>query len=249
MKPYNREFLLNKISEYNNQINIGECGSYKIIKRDGLQGIIEGYLYEMEDNIATEIPELWGEERVWMRLSPMEIEGTYQFIKLAEGKVGVVGLGLGYVVQELAKKSDVSEIVVYEISKDVIALYNKNFKENEKIKIINKDAFLEKGETFDWFFVDIYEYKITNKMVDDFKHFMEAHTIENYAFFGVEAFLLSCAFEDVKWVYIPENWMEMVQLLYKAFEASGYIKKKKPLDGEVVYNVLMDFKEVLNNMD
>lgn len=249
MKPYNREFLLSKIDEYNRQINIGEAGRYKIIKRDGLQGIIEGYLYEIEDNIDVEIPELWGEEKVWMRLSPMEIEGSYQFLKLAEGRVGVVGLGLGYVAQELAKKEDVSEVVVYEISEEVIELYNKNFKENKKIKIINEDAFLEKGESYDWFFVDIYEYKISNKMVEDYAHFMEAHTIENYAFFGVEAFLLSCAFEDIKWVFIPENWMEMVQLLYKAFEASGYMKNKKPLDEELVYDILMNFKEVLNNMD
>lgn len=246
MKPYNREFLLNKIDEYNKKINIGECGAYKIIKRDGLQGIIEGYLYEMEDNINTEIPELWGDERVWMRLSPMEIQGTYQFLKLAEGRVGVVGLGLGYTVQELAKKKEVSEVIVYEISEEVIKLYNKNFKKNKKIKIIKGDAFLEKGENFDWFFVDIYEYKITNNMVDDFKHFMEAHTIENYAFFGVEAFLLSCAFEDVKWVFIPENWMELVQVLYKSFEGSEYFKYKKTLDEKVVYDILMGFKKVLN---
>ena len=36
--------------------------------------------------------------------------------KMAKGKVGVVGLGLGYAVEEMAKKPEVEEITVYEIS-------------------------------------------------------------------------------------------------------------------------------------
>ncbi|MGL5148986.1 MAG: rRNA adenine N-6-methyltransferase family protein [Clostridium sp.] len=247
MKPYNKEFFINKVNEYNNIISSNKIGSYSILKRDGLQGIIKGYLYEKEDEYNVEIPELWGEERVWMRLSPLEIEGSYQFIKLSEGKVGVVGLGLGYVVQELAKKSSVKEIIVYEISKDVIDLYNKNFKKNPKIKILNQDAFKAEKESFDWFYVDIYEYKLTDKVVEDYKIFMELHEIENYAFFGVEAFLLSCAFEDIKWIYIPENWMEMVSVLHEAFEKSGYKDYKSTMDEELVFDILMKFKEILNN--
>ncbi|MGL4772686.1 MAG: hypothetical protein ACRC2K_03885 [Clostridium sp.] len=246
MKPYNREFFIEKVNEYNNLISQGQCGSYKILNRDGLQGIIKGYLYEKEDQINIEIPELWGEEKVWMRLSPLEIEGSYQFLKLAEGRVGIVGLGLGYVVQELVKKDEVKEIVVYEISKDVIELYNRNFKENSKIKILNEDALAAQKEVFDWFYVDIYEYKLSDKVVEDYKHFMELHEIENYAFFGVEAFLLSCAFEDIKWVYVPENWMEMVQLLYKSLESSGYMEYKAPHDEELVFDILMKFKKILN---
>ena len=53
-----------------------------------------------------------------MRLTPLEIQGAYFAIKMAKGKVGVVGLGLGYVVEEMAKKLEVEEITVYEISKE-----------------------------------------------------------------------------------------------------------------------------------
>lgn len=35
----------------------------------------------------------------------------------------------------------VEEVIVYEISEDVIELYNKNFIKNEKIKIIKGDVF------------------------------------------------------------------------------------------------------------
>ena len=37
-----------------------------------------------------------------MRLTPLEIEGAYFSIKRAHGKVGIVGLGLGYTVWEMA---------------------------------------------------------------------------------------------------------------------------------------------------
>ena len=73
---------------------------FEILKRDSLNGKVEGYLYTKNDNVIGPIPELIGEnKRVWMRLSPKEIEGSYEFIKFATGKVGVVGLGLGYVAQ------------------------------------------------------------------------------------------------------------------------------------------------------
>ena len=69
-----------------------------------------------------------------MKISPMEIESSYMFIKYAKGVVGIVGLGLGYVVQELAKKSNVDEIiVVYEQGKRRYRpLYYSNFEEIKK---------------------------------------------------------------------------------------------------------------------
>ena len=48
-----------------------------------------------------------------MRLTPLEIEGSYFAIERAKGKVGIVGLGLGYVAQEMAKKEEVDEVIVY----------------------------------------------------------------------------------------------------------------------------------------
>ena len=134
MIPYNKEFIIDKIKEYEDKIDSGAIGGFEILKRDSLNGKVEGYLYTKYDNITGPIPELIGEnKRVWMRLSPKEIEGSYEFIKFATGKVGIVGLGLGYVAQELAKKQDVEKVVVYEISEDVVELYKRNFGENEKI--------------------------------------------------------------------------------------------------------------------
>lgn len=246
MKPYEKKFIIDKINQYNLMINENEVGSYKILKRDGLKGIIPGYLHEERGVIEEDILELLGEQRVWMRISPLEIESSYEFIKFAEGRVGIVGLGLGYVAQELAKKPEVDKVIVYEISKDIIDLYRKSFQTNKKIKIIHGDAFKANADTFDYFYVDIYEYKLVKDVVDHYKEFNNLHEIENYSFWGVEHFLLSCDFEEVKWVYVPELWMDMAKDISEKLRLSGYIKDYKSLDDELVSEILADFKLVLN---
>ena len=246
MKPYNSEFIIDKIKEYEGVLKIDEVGSFKIIKREGLKGIIDGYLYEKEGELQTVIPELIGNNRVWMRIGPKEIQGCYEFIKKAKGRVGVVGLGLGYLVQELSKKEEVEEIVVYEISKDVIELYNRNFEENPKIRIIFGDAFKAKGERFNFFFADIYEYKLSKQVVHDYEKLTQIHEIEEYSFFGMEHFLLSCSYEEIVWVYVPELWMEMSKDIANELSKSGYMKYYKQLDDKLVSEVLGAFKVILN---
>ena len=227
MLPYNKEFIIDKIKEYEDKIDSGVIGEFEILKRDSLNGKVEGYLYTKNDNVIGPIPELIGEnKRVWMRLSPKEIEGSYEFIKFATGKVGVVGLGLGYVAQELAKKQDVEKVVVYEISEDVVELYKRNFGENEKIEIIVGDAFNASKDSFDFFYTDIYEYKLSMQVVEDYIKLNK--------------------YDEIVWVYVPETWMAMCKDLSEALDQSGYIKFYEQLDEELVSKVLAGFKEVLN---
>ncbi|GAA0070232.1 hypothetical protein UT300003_17550 [Clostridium sardiniense] len=247
MKPYDRNFVLEKIKEYNEKIHEGRVNNHEIIRTNGIKGNIHGYLYEHDDEIDIDILELVGNDKFWMKLSPREIESSYGIIKQAHGRVGIVGLGLGYVVQEIAKSDKVSEVVVYEFEKDIIELYKKNFGENEKIKIINEDAYKVKGEKFDYFYVDIYEYKLTEQVVSDYKHFNEALDIEDYVFWGVEHFLLSCRYEDIVWVYIPEIWMELSKHIFAALQQSGYLEWYKQLDSKLVKKILEEFKEILND--
>ena len=169
------------------------------------------------------------------------------FIKYAKDKVGVVGLGLGFVVQELAKKPEVDEVIVYEIEKDVIDLYYLNFKNNSKIKIINKDAFEAKRENFDYFFVDIYEYKLDYRVVEDYKKFNTLHNINEYFFWGMEHFLLSCRYEEIVWVYIPETWMEVSKKMFTSLQEAGLLKYYKQLDEKLVSNVLSGLKVLLDD--
>lgn len=247
MKPYNKDFIIKEVQEYNSLINEYTRGCYSIKKKTSKGIRLQGYMYENTQEYDLPMIQLLKDDKSLMRLTPKEIESSYQAIKFAKGKVGIVGLGLGYVVDKIAKKSKVSEVVVYEISEEVIEMYKKNFGINNKVKIIHGDAFKAKSEKFDFFYVDIYEYKLDTRVVEDYSAFNKLHEIEEYSFWGMEHFLLSCNYEEVLWVYIPENWIEMSKNLYVSLDTSGYIKNYKQLEEDKVRDVLKEFKKILNN--
>lgn len=246
MKPYSKEFIIDTINEYNSKINEGVSGNCKIIKKKYTKESIEGYMYKSNDEFDVEIPTLLEDDKLWMKMSPKEIQGSYEAIDVASGKVGIVGLGLGYVAQEMAKKTNVTEIIVYEISEDIIKLYKNNFGESNKIKIVQGNAFEAKKEEFDFFFVDIYGYELTAKVVEDYIQFNKIHEIKEYSFWGMEHFLLGCSYEEIVWVFIPEVWMAMSKDLSAKFDVSGYIKYYERLDEKLVSDTLALFKEVFN---
>ncbi|MDV4152492.1 rRNA adenine N-6-methyltransferase family protein [Clostridium sp. AL.422] len=247
MKPYDKKYVNEKINEYNNSISLRRIGNFEIKKFNNNSEYIDGYMYRKKGKRDFNVLELHGPDNIWMRISPLEIESSYMFIKYAKGKVGVVGLGLGYVAQELAKKTDIDEVVVYEKEKDIIDLYNSNFEENEKIKIINKDAFEAESEDFDYFYVDIYEYKLKSRVVEDYVKFNRLHKIKEYLFWGLEHFLLSCKYEEIVWVYIPELWMEISKKIFGAMQESDLLKHYRQLDEKLVSKVLAGFKEALDD--
>ena len=246
LKPYNREYLIKKISEYNKLISEAKVNNFEIKSFENKAKYIDGYMYRKKENLDINILELHGPNNILMKISPMEIESSYMFIKKAKGKVGIVGLGLGYVAWELSKKEDVEEIIVYEIEKDVIDLYYLNFPTNEKIKIINEDAYKAKKRNFDYFYVDIYEYKFTYKVVEDYEIFNNIHNIKEYLFWGLEHFLLSCRYEEIVWVYIPELWMEISRSLFEAFQDDNMLDYYNQLNPDLVSEVLSKFKILLD---
>ena len=162
--------------------------------------------------------------------------------------IALPGIGLVYVVEERAKKPEVEEITVYEISKEIIELYYENFPKNSKINIICCDAYNAERKEFDFFYADIYEYKLTSQIVDDYKKFNELHNIEEYSFFGMEHFLLSCSYTEIVWVYIPENWMESSRKAFEAIQESNLLPYYEKLEENIVSQVLGEFKEVLNDI-
>ena len=246
LKPYDKEYLIKRIKEYNKLISVAKVNDFEIKSFENKAKYIDGYMYRKKENLNINILELHGPNNILMRISPIEIESSYMFIKKARGKVGIVGLGLGYVVQELLKKDDVEEIIVYEIEKDVIDLYYLNFSKNKKLKIINEDAYKAKSRNFDYFYVDIYEYKFTYKVVEDYEIFNKIHNIKEYLFWGLEHFLLSCRYEEIVWVYIPELWMEISRSLFEAFQDANMLKYYNQLEPKLVSEVLSKFKVLLD---
>ena len=99
---------------------------------------------------------------IWMSLNPNEIETMKPFINKAKGNVLVLGLGMGYVPFMMANKPEVKNITIIEKDPEIVGLFNTliypNFKNKEKIKIIEGDAinFVKKPNKYDYIFADLW---------------------------------------------------------------------------------------------
>lgn len=99
---------------------------------------------------------------IWMSLNPNEIETMKPYIARARGNVLVLGLGMGYVPFMMMNKSEVKSITIIEKDPEIIGLFNSlilpNFKNKEKIKIIEDDAisYVKKQNKFDYIFADLW---------------------------------------------------------------------------------------------
>ncbi|MGL5634095.1 MAG: hypothetical protein ACRDDL_03395 [Sarcina sp.] len=245
MTSYSAEVCENKIKEYKNFLKEGCLGNTKILYGK-VPSITDGYLYKRRKMLKESPVELYVNGEMLMSLSVKEIQGATEAIRKAKGKCGVLGLGLGYYVQEIAKKEEVTEIIVYEKNKDVIELYNQNFATNKKIKIQNEDGFATKREEFDFFFADIYSYNLDCEVAKDYLKLMKLHNICIYTFFGVEKFLLSCPLEDLTTVFIPEEWMEMAKRSFDNVDKIGQTKNIKNLRRNKALEILECFRPILN---
>lgn len=97
--------------------------------------------------------------KLMMSDTNMERRSNNYFINRANGKVLIVGLGLGLIIRNIIDKSEVKEIIVIEKYQDVVDLVEPKFHNNPKLKIICADIFTwkpAKGEKFDTIYFDIW---------------------------------------------------------------------------------------------
>jgi hypothetical protein len=96
---------------------------------------------------------------VMMSDTKMEMVTNGEFMRRANGKVLIAGLGLGIIVHIIQDLKAIDEIIIIEKSKDIIDMVSKEMKFNKKVKIINEDIFKWKpaaGEKFDTMWFDIW---------------------------------------------------------------------------------------------
>lgn len=90
-------------------------------------------------------PALLENDRLWMAITPNEIETMKEAINDSFGNVLTFGLGLGYYAFMVSEKSCVNSITVVEMNPDIITLFSEfilpQFKSAHKIKIVQADAF------------------------------------------------------------------------------------------------------------
>lgn len=103
--------------------------------------------------------------RLWMSITPNEIETMKEAVERGFGKVLTFGLGLGYYAYMASQKNNVESITIIENNQDVIELFKSHvlpqFPNAHKIKIIKADAFeyVEKHMTngkYDFVFADLW---------------------------------------------------------------------------------------------
>lgn len=99
-------------------------------------------------------------DKMMMSNTQFEYRTNVDFVKTAQGRVLISGLGMGMILLPLAKRKEVSSITVLEKSQDLIdavAPYYK--KQTLKLEVICADALTwkpEAGRKFDWAWHDIW---------------------------------------------------------------------------------------------
>lgn len=90
--------------------------------------------------------------------TPMERRTNTEFVRRANGRVFIAGLGLGMIVHAVLDKPEVEHVTVLEKSKDVIKLVGPTI-ESKKVTIVHGDVFEwtpPKGEKWDTIYFDIW---------------------------------------------------------------------------------------------
>ena len=155
-------------------IRIGNC-EFKYEKYKSFEGFICNDIFKTED--GTQIPQIGFFEkefvypvilengRLWMSVTPNEIETMKEAVDRAHGSVLTFGLGLGYFQYMISEKSNVNSITIIEMNEEIIKLFKKHilpqFKNAKKINIIKADAFdyaknhMPKGN-YDFVYTDLW---------------------------------------------------------------------------------------------
>lgn len=110
-------------------------------------------------------PAVLENDRIWMTITPNEIETMKEPVEAAFGNVLTFGLGLGYYAYMVSIKDNVSSVTIVEANEHVIRLFKEHilpqFEHGDKIHIIQADAF-EYAErelpsrAYDYVFTDLW---------------------------------------------------------------------------------------------
>ncbi len=127
-------------------------------------------------------PAIYENNRLWMSVTPNEINTMKKPIDEAFGNVLTFGLGLGYFSYMASLKENVKTVTIVEKNQEAIDLFKQHilpkFKTDFKITIIKNDAydFLKtmNDSTYDYVFVDIYHDASDGLLV--YNHFKEMET-------------------------------------------------------------------------
>lgn len=221
VNPFSGEYYQREVEAF--QVKEGTFKNLSIKHKD-MSGRINGFLHK-DFRVLKDVPVFFIDNEVWMSLTPMEVQSHYLPILLAEGKVGVAGLGYGYYLQRILNKEEVDEVIVYEINPDVINFYLQNFGEHPKLTIKQQDVRTLKDEYFTFFYCDIYKYQLDTKAIEDMAYITTYNHIDQYHFWTQEGVILEILLSGNNHE-IPYSW----QMTYFPFIQSLLDEKESFLN-------------------
>jgi len=100
----------------------------------------------------------------YLRRGKLHWFGMEEIAELSSGgRVLIAGLGLGLILHHLVKRRDITEIIVYEIDREIISFIKPYIPKDSRIKIINQDYVsfcvqnsISKKETFNTAILDLW---------------------------------------------------------------------------------------------
>lgn len=182
-------------------------------------------------------PALSFKGRIWMNISPNEINTMQPSIDEAYGNVLVLGLGLGYYPFMISKKHNVKSVTIIENDSKIIDIFNKNllpfFPFKSKIKIIKNDAYeytKKNSGNYDYIFADLW-----HNPEDGLPIYLDFKAIEN---------------NTSKYFYWLENGLKamynrclltVVEEQLNGSKENDYIKAKNEID-KIINKIYFDTK-------
>ena len=194
--PFSDEYVRKEVRWYHR----GEYDKDGIcLITDEPQGVLPDYLNKNYRIGGMKVPILFIDNKLWMSLTPMEIQSQFLAIRNASGEVGVAGLGMGYAALKMAQSEDVDSITVFEIDPRIIRFFREAF---HRRKGFNKISFVEGDarETlvdhqFDFLYVDIYQTLLPDEILSDIELFKTCvHEFpDGYHFWGQERVMVDAS--------------------------------------------------------
>lgn len=169
------------------RVGLAECAFRKF-----KAGRLDDYLNVNYRDKPFTVPTYRLDKQIWMSLTPMEIQSVAVPIARAirYRRVVTLGLGMGYFALMVARHPNVKEVVVYEQSKDCIALFNalhSDKPEYQKLRLVWGDAReLFMGQEEEFVYSDIYQVLLAEETLSDAKFFRKENTIKEYRCWGQE---------------------------------------------------------------
>ncbi|WP_342564933.1 hypothetical protein NST84_07250 [Paenibacillus sp. FSL R7-0345] len=165
--PYFRNIKIPAVTIGSSELKYEQYKPYEAFVCNDIITTPEGRLMPQIGFFETEFrfPAVLENNRIWMTITPNEIETMKEAVAGASGNVLTYGLGMGYYAYMVSEKEDVQRVTIVDSNEDVIKLFSQHilpqFGNAQKVTVIQADAFeyaeqqMSQGQ-YDFVFTDLW---------------------------------------------------------------------------------------------